>query len=125
MLGACKKFSLMNVNIPAADLAELYARLTPSGEVRGDVDAMDDRTEERRKMIDAFSNASDVWEVTLDVKASRLVGGCVSEVRSTGGTIRQYCIDEIKIPKPLELSSFTYQGNDTFISANLNSNNSN
>ncbi len=50
----------MNVNMPAADLAELYALLTPSGDVRGDVDAMDERTEESRKMTDAFSNAREV-----------------------------------------------------------------
>jgi hypothetical protein len=61
--------------MPAAEREELYARLTPSGDVRGDDAAREDRTEERRKMMEAFSNAREVCEVNLEVNASCLNEG--------------------------------------------------
>lgn len=62
----------MYVNIPDEALVLKYARFTPSGSARDPEAASCDKTAERRWMMDAFSNASEVWVVGLVVNASFL-----------------------------------------------------
>jgi hypothetical protein len=64
---------LIYVNIPDEARVLKYARFTPSGSARDPDAASWDRTAERRWMMDAFSNARDVWVVGLVVNASFLV----------------------------------------------------
>ena len=63
---------MMYVNIPEEALVLKYARLTPSGSALEPDAASCDRTAERRWMMEAFSNASDVCVVGLVVNASFL-----------------------------------------------------
>jgi hypothetical protein len=63
---------LIYVNIPDEALVLKYALFTPSGSARDPDAASCDRTAERRWMMDAFSNARDVWVVGLVVNASFL-----------------------------------------------------
>jgi hypothetical protein len=60
------------VSIPAEARELKYARLIPSGSAREPLAAMEERTEARRWMMEAFSKAREVWVVGLSVKASFL-----------------------------------------------------
>jgi hypothetical protein len=68
----------MYVSIPAEARVWKYALLTPSGSDREPCAAMEERTAERRWMIEAFSNASEDCVVGLAVKASFLSSANVS-----------------------------------------------
>lgn len=71
--GACKKFSLMYVNMPAAAWNEWYAALMPVSSERFWFAAWHEWTAEMLNIIDAFSNASEYCDVCLCVNASFLV----------------------------------------------------
>lgn len=94
---------MIYVNIPDEALVLKYARFTPSGSAREPDAASCESTAERRWMMDAFSNASEVWVVGLVVKASFLPVS--SDTRGTETTT-------------------AYQVKETFISEKRNSSNS-
>ena len=71
--GACRKFSLMYVNMPGDGWREWEAAFRPLSSDRFWLAAWQDSTAEMLNMMEAFSKAKENWEVGFAVNASNLL----------------------------------------------------